>query len=524
MTLYLKYRSQTLDELDLENVRESLKKIVVKGDIPHAFLFSGPKGTGKTSAARILAKIVNCENPPAGGEPCNICDQCISIAKGENLDVIELDAASHRGIDDIRALRDAVKLSPAKAKKKVYIIDEAHMLTTEASNALLKTLEEPPEHVMFILATTNPEKLIETIRSRATNVIFKKGSIVEIVRSLERVVKGEKIKAEKEALELIARESDGSFRDAIKLTEQLLMEGKSIAAPEVEEFLYNIKSFKVDEFLEILGRKDDKSALSEIEKSVALGFSVKSMTNLIIQRLREALMSEIGLNGNELRYFSKEELITLIKLMSASLSHIHTATLEQVPLEIVIVEWCQSEADRPLDDDKKIKNADTEKKSEVGGKSQAAQKSTEVKESDISENQVPPEVKKASNGDYDSDVIEKVWGRVLTEIRPRNASTEALLRASKPIDFDGKVLTLGVYYRFHKERLEANPHRDILEDGLETILGGRIRVVCTLTEPPVKKMEEKVELKTESSDASDVILTDSKDEDIIKVAKEIFGS
>src|SRR3990167_6143081 len=184
MTFYLKYRPQTLVDLDSTPVRESLIKIVESKSIPHAFLFSGPKGTGKTSAARILAKIVNCENPPAGGEPCNICDQCISIAKGENLDVIELDAASHRGIDDIRALRDAVKLSPAKAKKKVYIIDEAHMLTTEASNALLKTLEEPPSHVVFILATTNPEKLIETIRSRAVNINFRKATPPELASSL----------------------------------------------------------------------------------------------------------------------------------------------------------------------------------------------------------------------------------------------------------------------------------------------------------------------------------------------------
>src|SRR3989344_2706111 len=238
MTLYLKYRSQTLDELDLENVRESLKKIVVKGDIPHAFLFSGPKGTGKTSAARILAKIVNCENPPAGGEPCNICDQCISIAKGENLDVIELDAASHRGIDDIRALRDAVKLSPARAKKKIYIIDEAHMLTPEASNALLKTLEEPPDHVIFILATTNPEKLIETIRSRVTNILFRNATPTEIVRSLKRVAKGEKLKVEDDALSVIAQAAGGAFRDAIKILEQVIAEEKELSKEVLEEFLF----------------------------------------------------------------------------------------------------------------------------------------------------------------------------------------------------------------------------------------------------------------------------------------------
>src|SRR3972149_9928838 len=147
MTLYLKYRPKNLDELDLVSVAESLKKIVKSGKIPHAFLFSGPKGTGKTSAARILAKIINCESK---NPPCDKCEQCVSITKGSNLDVIEMDAASHRGIDDVRTLRDAVKLAPVSSKKKIYIIDEAHMLTTEASNALLKTLEEPPEHVMFI--------------------------------------------------------------------------------------------------------------------------------------------------------------------------------------------------------------------------------------------------------------------------------------------------------------------------------------------------------------------------------------
>ena len=205
MTLYLKYRPRNLNELDLGDVGESLKKILSKKSIPHAFLFAGPKGTGKTSAARILAKMVNCESK---NPPCGNCDQCLSIDKGNNLDVIEMDAASHRGIDDVRILRDAVKLTPVSAKKKIYIIDEAHMLTTEASNALLKTLEEPPEHVIFILATTNPEKLIDTIRSRTTYIPFRKAKSEEIVRSLKRVVVGEKIKIDTETLSVIAEASD----------------------------------------------------------------------------------------------------------------------------------------------------------------------------------------------------------------------------------------------------------------------------------------------------------------------------
>lgn len=266
MTLYLKYRPGNLDELDLPEVSQSLKKIVKSGKIPHAFLFAGPKGTGKTSAARILAKIINCEKLGKDKTPCDKCDQCISITKGSNLDVIEMDAASHRGIDDVRLLKDAVKLTPTKAKKKIYIIDEAHMLTPEASNALLKTLEEPPEHVIFILATTNPEKLIETIRSRVTNIPFRKAAPEEIVRSLKRVAKGEKIKISDDALLVIAQAAGGAFRDAIKILEQLIAEEKELTKEVLEEFFFKNKSFDTDRFINLLIRKDVKNLITEIGK------------------------------------------------------------------------------------------------------------------------------------------------------------------------------------------------------------------------------------------------------------------
>ncbi len=177
-----------------------------------------------------------------------------------------MDAASHRGIDDVRLLRDAVKLSPVKAKKKVYIIDEAHMLTTEASNALLKTLEEPPEHVIFVLATTNPEKLIETIKSRTTYIPFKKATPDEIVRSLKRVVKGEKIKIKDGALNLIARSSEGAFRDAIKTLEQLIAEGKDLSEEFLEEYLFQKKAFDLDSFIELIVKKDIKALVEGIGK------------------------------------------------------------------------------------------------------------------------------------------------------------------------------------------------------------------------------------------------------------------
>ncbi len=537
MTLYLKYRSKTVDELDLEDVRTTLKKIISSKEIPHAFLFAGPKGTGKTSAARILAKVVNCDPPSPrlrkGFEPCNQCYQCTSIIKGDNLDVIEMDAASHRGIDDVRALREAVKLSPAKAKKKVYIIDEAHMLTTEASNALLKTLEEPPDHVLFILATTNPEKLIETIRSRTTYVAFKKANVSEIVRSLERVAKGEKLKAKAGVFELIAKASDGSFRDAIKTLEQFITDGKELDKEVVEEYLYRKSVFDVENFIKILSNRNTLSALRVIEDATNQGVSVKNIIHQLVERLREAFIAKVGGNGEELKNFTKEDLIFLIKLVSRANSEMNFAVMEQIPLEVAIVEWCE---DKIKNQKSKIKDESTEDGEREGVESGKFKKDAENVGTEGKDNQsedlggsMVPENTVTLKGGFVDGQIEEVWGRVLTEIRPKNASTEALLRAAKPVEFDGKTLTLGVYYRFHKERLEANPHREILGGVVEELFGNPIRIVCTLTEPPVKKSEGSIgdSLSQDKSDIisdSGTVLTESEDKDIIKVAKEIFGS
>lgn len=550
MTLYLKYRPQTLEELDPENVRESLTKIVSSGKIPHAFLFSGPKGTGKTSAARILAKIVNCEKISLGAtdyrlpqrikkdssqlavdrklniEPCNKCYQCTSITRGENLDVVELDAASHRGIDEARAIRDAVKLAPGQARVKVYIIDEAHMLTTEASNALLKTLEEPPSHVMFILATTNPEKLVETIRSRTTNIVFKRATPPELVRSLTKIVKGEKLKVEAGVIETVARASDGSFRDAAKILEQLVSEGKSLDVKTVEEFLFQRKAFSVEKFLELLAKKDTKAALTEIEKGVESGVSVRNMTDATLERLRNALLAKVGMEGEDLGEFSKEDVILLIKLLSRAIREIPDAVLEQLPLEIAVVEWCQAEPDRALHDERGEKPNEKMETERITKRTGGVEDKNKSVTSVTSETEEVIEIERVSvqkgNG-----IPDEIWSKILGNIRPRNTSTEALLRAAKPVDYDGKTLTLGVYYRFHKERLEGYPHRMLLEEAVAAIIGNPVRVVCTLTEPPAKNVLKEGSPPADrgsASASSDGVLTEGEDEDIIKVAKEIFGS
>ncbi len=514
MTLYLKYRSQNLSELDQEGVRETLKKIVNKGELPHAFLFAGPKGTGKTSSARILAKIINCENLSKEGEPCNECEQCISITRGSNLDVVELDAASHRGIDDVRALRDAVKLAPARAKKKVYIIDEAHMLTVEASNALLKTLEEPPAHVVFVLATTNPEKLIDTIKSRTTLVAFKKATSEEILRALTRIVKGEKIAVENKVLELVANRSDGSFRDAVKLLENLISQDKM----SVEDVEKSLSGSDFQELISLLNKKQVKICIEKIEKYSNEGGSISGLIDQLILNLRENLLKSI--NGEKIdSSFSNFGIVSLLKKLIKAKSRITFSPIESLPLEIAVVEWCdETESIKGISksEDNETQPKEPEK---IEVKSEVIE---EIKVQDKTEPtlQVSEEVKAKvvnSTVEHVSEFSDEMWRKILMQIKPINASVEALLRSSKPTSFDGHTLKLDVFYKFHKERLEDMRHRKILEDTVASITGSDfVKVVCSLTEPPQSKIA--AEVKTET------ILTESGDADIINVAEKIFNS
>ncbi len=518
MTFYLKYRPQKIEELDVAEVRESLSKIVSSRKIPHALLFSGPKGTGKTSAARIIAKIVNCENKKT---PCDRCYQCTSIIKGENLDVVELDAASHRGIDDVRMLKDAVKLAPAKAKKKVYIIDEAHMLTLEASNALLKTLEEPPEHVIFILATTNPDKLVETIRSRTININFKKAANEEVVRSLSRVVKGEKIKVEKEALNLIAKAANGSFRDGTKILEQLITEKKSLKIENLEEYLFQTKVLNVEELLDILAKRDTKKAIEGIEEVIKNGGSMENLVEAVLNRLQKGILAKVGVGEEDLKDFSQEDLILLVQLFSRANNELKGAVIEQLPVEIAVIEWCedlgQSQSAR-LDLNSPSGVAGTSPaRSHSGGPVPSEQASTVDSTSQGLAQTINPNARESAPTQVNlKEINEEVWKMILAKIKPINTSIEALLRASKPLGFDGKVLTLGVFYRFHKERLEDGRNRKILEDVVNAVMGTPVKVVCTLTEPPIKKVVEEV--------TTTAVLTEGEDKDIIKIAEEIFGN
>jgi DNA polymerase-3 subunit gamma/tau len=512
MTLYLKYRPRNLDELDLPEVSQSLKKIVKSSKIPHAFLFAGPKGTGKTSAARILAKIINCEDLGKDGTPCDKCGQCTTITKGSNLDVIEMDAASHRGIDDVRTLRDAVKLAPVKAKKKIYIIDEAHMLTTEASNALLKTLEEPPEHVIFILATTNPEKLIETIRSRVTNIPFRNATPPEIVRSLKRVIAGEKLKAPDDALLVIAQAAGGAFRDAIKILEQLIAEEKELSKDALEEFLFRNKSFDTDRFIQLLIKKEIQNLILEIGKLGPSGVATDIFLNSLIGKLRGSLLAKVGVGGEDIKALAQSDTIYLIELFSEASKNIPDSPVEELPLELAVIKWCGEAQDK----EQIIKQETSPPSSKVAVEQVGTQSTSPVaQESSLTDTAVVSEIPismKMESGMVD----DSIWKLILSLVKPINASVEALLRAARPIGYDGRVLTLGVFYKFHKERLEDSQHRRVLESIVTDVLKSPTKVVCTLVEPPPKKIVEEAKVEP--------VLTEGKDADIIKVAEEIFGN
>ncbi|MCF7812303.1 DNA polymerase III subunit gamma/tau [Candidatus Gracilibacteria bacterium] len=334
--LFLKYRPQTFtDVVGQKSVTQTLRNALKNSNPSHAYLFSGSRGTGKTSTARILAKGLNCSEA-VDGNPCGKCSFCQDISKGNLIDVIEIDAASNRGIDEIRELREKIKFSPNRALRKVYIIDEVHMLTKEAFNALLKTLEEPPEHAFFILATTEMHKLPETIVSRCQTFIFHRFSLDQLSERLQAICDEEKFRAESEALQLIARKAEGGLRDAISLLEQIASETEGkITAENVRNSLGISSLETLENFWNALQEKNSETALSLLQEIGQSGRDFRTFGHDFLGFLRN------NLHQNLTRPEIIADIIPAIENIEKALSQLKTSPIIELPLEIAALRLCQ---------------------------------------------------------------------------------------------------------------------------------------------------------------------------------------
>jgi len=471
MVFYRKYRPQRIDELDSSEIRAKLTLFLSKKSSIHALLFTGPKGLGKTSAARIVAKIINCEkldNKKQEAkkilEPCNKCSQCVSITNGTNIDVLEIDGASNRGIDEIRDLREKIKLSPAAGRKKVYIIDEVHMLTNEAFNALLKTLEEPPEHVVFILCTTEPHKVPATIVSRCFHVAFRKATRDELIRSFLRIAKQEKISIDKDALLAISDLSDGSFRDGVKILEEIHSEaGRRKITKEIVEKKFQILNLSayISELIDFLVKKDAKKSLKLVDKMLEQGVDMKFLLEQLIFKMHELLLINVGVLKDkkpEVR-LSLDEIKELSELFTEAGSQLKFAVLPQMPLEIAIVQWCIA--------NNKISSREPFKSTEESGRITSEKGRHQSP-------QLQPPAMLAGNEE------ENTLFSLISAIKNKNHSIAGILRGCSLKNFDGKKLEIEAKFKFHKERLEDVKVRELIEEVMEEITGKKVKMSVVL--------------------------------------------
>ena len=488
---YRKWRPQALAEVvGQEPVTQTLRSAVETGKITHAYLFCGPRGTGKTSTGRILAKAVNCPNQTQG-EPCNACDICQAITEGKCLDVIEIDAASNRGIDDVRNLREKVNYAPGYARYKVYIIDEVHMLTEAASNALLKTLEEPPPHVIFVLATTEPHKVIPTIMSRCQRFNFRRLPQTAIINKLKLICQKEDIHAGLESLKLIAHAATGSLRDAENILQQLLAyHGNQIDFAQVQTALGISSDPRVKQLAKHIVNKHTTAGLQVINSVNNDGIDLHQFNLGLIEYLRGLLLakSQCGetlevttedlAEMNELVANTTTEcLLKAVRLFSSI--DFRSDNYSTLPLELALVDCtlhteAKQEAPVPVESPQAV---------EAANAPQEFTKTTQQVEFATADSSTETSSTSALEGSQGIDYIRGRWKEFIQSLHGEGSSgsLDALLRsACKPMALEDDTLILGFYYTFHKEKIEDPKYRHLVEKKLKEVFGQPYKIKCTL--------------------------------------------
>ncbi|MFP3897744.1 MAG: DNA polymerase III subunit gamma/tau [Dehalococcoidia bacterium] len=504
---YRKWRPQTLGEvLGQEPVTQTLRHAVESGKMAHAYLFCGPRGTGKTSTARILAKAVNCPDQTLG-EPCNACEMCRSITEGRALDVIEIDAASNRGIDEIRSLREKANYAPSLARYKVYIIDEVHMLTEAACNALLKTLEEPPRHVIFVLATTEAHKVIPTIVSRCQRFSFRRLGQTEIMDKLKLICDKEGIDIEPDSLRLIARAATGSLRDAENILQQMIaFYGNRIGPDQVQAELGIGWDSRVRQLARSVISGDVAAGLTIIHDLDSDGVDLRQFNLGLVEYLRGLLLAKsrcreaLDVTGEDLAEMESlagnvplDYLVKAVKSFSGI--DFRSDNYSTLPLELALLSCALSapvsqgqeglpaasapEAARPPEtegppDSAKVEISAVASPGNVGIEDPVAA-NRESAGAEIPSTDAPRNI----------DYLRGRWREFIRSLRGEGSSgnLDAFLRsACDPIDLEDDTLVLGFYYSFHKEKIEDAKYRHLVEKKLKEVFGQPYKIRCVMVD------------------------------------------
>ncbi|HPX94395.1 MAG TPA: DNA polymerase III subunit gamma/tau [Candidatus Moranbacteria bacterium] len=524
-SLYRKYRPQTFsDVIGQTHIVQTLSNAIKHGKIGHAYLFTGPRGTGKTTLARIFAQAINCAKSD-GANPCLKCDACKNTAIGKSLDIFEIDAASNTGVDNIRELRENVKLPPTYAKYKVYIIDEVHMLSTGAFNALLKTLEEPPAHVIFILATTEIHKVPETIISRCQRYDFGRLSINHITKKLSFIAKKEEVEIEKDALEMIAISAEGGMRDAESLLSQVMaLEDKKITAKEVEGILGTTRRQSLEKMADFLFLKDVSGALGLVNEISREGYDLDVFNKSLLNYLRQAML--LSVSSDLLKIFSHEltneqakslaekangrnpkEILSIIECFAEAQGKIRSAFIPQLSLEMAIIKALANTESDEKSVENSLKSDSSPQKSPTSpninqqgsqdapispstAKSEvmpAPEKKPEIKQNMA--NQKPDKMLETENGPKISlQEVKKCWNQAVFEIKALNHSLSAILQSCQPVKTENGILSIAAKFPFHKDKLNERSNRLTLESVFAKILGLKISIkTITNEEAGIKK-------------------------------------
>jgi len=506
--LYRKWRPRTFDEVvGQEHVVRTLRNALFSGRVRQAYLFAGPRGTGKTTTARLLAKAINCLAPEPAQRPCNECDICRAINEGRLMDLIEIDAASNTGVDDVRELRERVGYRPSEAQYKVYVIDEVHMLSNAAFNALLKTLEEPPAHAIFVLATTEPQRIPATVLSRCQRFDFRRIPLDDVVTRLQYLVEQEGFAAELEALALVARQATGSMRDAESLLDQLAAYNEGgITLEVVRAALGTGTEETVAALANALASADVGQGLEIINQAVVEGTDPRQFARQVTEYLRALLLTRLGSRVTSLQVpddlqetfraqagrFTPHQLARAVRLFSAAATEARTAWQPQLPLELAFVEaTLEAEGDVPPAAAKETTEARKDPRSAPAAASSSPPEPSNPTSATTSSSPgersepIPPSPAAgppaaATENALSLEEIKNRWSELLEIVRPREMRLEALLRSGRPIGVERDAILIGFQYQFHKDKVEEGANRQILEGAFEELLGHRARVRCVL--------------------------------------------